>query len=334
MFDRGWSLNTLSCSLGMVGISLYDFETNYIFYLRLMEVYINTISITFTGDAEILGTVIQDMANEIISLLESQIDAVVVTLRQKLCITEREEAEIAKSESDDQKICYLLVLIRGRSFPVLMKFLDTIKEFCKEEGESLTTSIYKIFDRNRQKNLVQYKCGYCNIQEYIKLRDLATYLWQRRQIMSKLYKDIVDPRNNKLKEKDLWNSLFYECNTMTHIAYIQEYLQKENLYTHLADEIWEQAKLQNFMIRCGCSNKRLKKRFLSPQASRKSLDAISTQANSDNDIWISTNHTTDTRTTHKKRAMGLRHLTCCVRKDKTATKDDSYSLYSMFTTPD
>ena len=129
MFDGGWSLNTLSCSLGMVGISLYDFETNYIFYLRLMEVYINTISITFTGDAEILGTVIQDRANELISLLESQIDEVVDTLRQKLCITEREEAEIAKLESDDQKICYLLVLIRGRSFPVLMKFLDTIKEF-------------------------------------------------------------------------------------------------------------------------------------------------------------------------------------------------------------
>ena len=153
--------------------------------------------------------------------------------------------------------------------------------------------------------------------------------------MSKLFKDIVvGPRNNKLKEKDLWNSLFYECNTMAHIAYISEYLKKENMYTHLADEIWEQAKMQNFMIRCGCSNNRLKERVLNPLVSRKSMDDISTQANSEIDIRISTSHTTDKRIAHKKRAMGFRHLTCCIRNNKVWPMDNSYSLYSMFTTSD
>ena len=258
-------------------------------------------------------------------------------MRQEQCITATDEGELDTIESNKQKIRYLLVLIRGRSFLVLVKFLDSVKEFGKEEGKSLTSNIYAIYDRKRQKNNVKYKCGYCNIKEHIKLLDLAEYLWQRQQIKSKLYRDIVGPGDKRVKEDDYWKRLITECNTMTHVVHIQEYLIKDNMYNHLADEIWAQAKLQNFQIRCGCSNKSLKKRFLNPQASRDSLDNISTPASSVQDFRNSISYMPDASTANQKKSAqvksGFRHLACCGSKHETATIDDCYSLTSTSTAP-
>ena len=258
-------------------------------------------------------------------------------MRQEQCITATDEAELDKIESNKQKIRYLLVLIRGRSFLVLVKFLDSVKEFGKEEGKSLTSNIYAIYDRKRQKNNVRYKCGYCNIKEHIKLLDLAEYLWQRQQIKSKLYRDIVGPRDKRVKEDDHWKRLITECNTMTHVVHIQEYLITDNMYNHLADEIWAQGKLQNFQIRCGCSNKSLKKRFLNPQASLDSLDYISTPASSVQDFRNSISYMPDASIAHQKKAAqvksGFLHLACCGSKYEAATKDECYSLTSTSTAP-
>ena len=291
----------------------------------------------FAADTEILATALQDNADKIVPLLESQTDKVVARMRQEQCITGTDEDEVYQIEKNNQKIRYLLALIIGRSFLVLLKFLDMVTEFGKEEGKCLASSIYNIFGKKRQKNIVIYKCAYCSIKEHIKLNDLANYLWQRHQIKCKLYRDILGPQDRGITESDLWNRLFTECNTMTHVVHIQVYLNKDNLYSHIVDEIWAQAKHQNFNIRCGCSSNYLKKRFLNPHASIDSLDDISTHANSVQDFWSSISHMPDTSTIHKKKATqvksGFRRFTCCIRKDETATKDDCYSLTSTSIIP-
>ena len=283
---------------------------------------IKAVSISLTEDTEILGTAIQDRLDEIVALSESQIHTVVVTLRQKLCITAREEAEIAKIMSNNQKARFLIVLIRGRSYSVLLDFLDTITEIFKEEGKSLTSSIYASFDRKKQKNNVKYKCGYCNIKEHVMPHDIADYLWQKQQIKPKLYKYIVGPKDKEIKENDLWKILFTECNTVTHVNYIQKYLKKDNLYGHLADEI----SAQGLPIQCSCSRMKMKQ-CLNLRASHESLGNFSTLANNVEDSSRnSLSHMTDTRPACC--------FTCCARKDTTAPKDDSYSLTGLTTEPD
>ena len=292
---------------------------------------IKVVSISLTEDTEILGTAIQDRLDEIVALSESQIHTVVVTLRQKLCITAREEAEIAKIMSNNQKARFLIVLIRGRSYSVLLNFLDTITEIFKEEGKSLTSSIYASFDRKKQKNNVKYKCGYCNIKEHVMPHDIADYLWQKQQIKPKLYRYMVGPKDKEIKENDLWKILFTECNTVTHVNYIQKYLKKDNLYGHLADEI----SAQGFPIQCSCSRMKMKQ-CLNLRASHESLGNFSTPANNVEDSSRnSLSHMTDTRPACPKRERNVfRCFTCCARKDTTAPKDDSYSLTGLTTEPD
>ena len=247
-----------------------------------------------TANTETLAEAIQDSADELIALLQDNVDKTVTDLRQKKCITVKEEAQIDVMDTNDQKVSYLLALIRGRSYLVLVRFLDTVEVFGKEDAKSLTQNTYNDYERKRQKNIVDYICAFCNIKEHCRLNDLAVYLWQKHQITSKLYKDIVGPRENNQKESDLWKKIFKECRSMTQIIHIQDYLEEDGLYTHLAEELQEQAKIQSYKIQCGCSNAALKKRFMNLQASRLTLDTISTHRSSVVSSRPSVSYTIDT----------------------------------------
>ena len=181
-------------------------------------------------------------------------------------------------ENPDQKAGYLLVLIRGRTFEILTKFLDTIQSIHGKEGELLTLDIYRDYDRMRQKKMIEYVCAYCNINEHVPLYGLAGYLWQRKQITSNTHAAILKPITKR--EKDLWDKLWKECQTMTKITQIQTYLEEDKLFTHLSEELDQQAKIQNYKIKCACSNAALKKRFQNVRLSMVSLNTKITQDSS------------------------------------------------------
>ena len=198
--------------------------------------------LSFTAYTETLATAIQDNFDELLDLVRNKPDNVVKLLTQEACIKESEKTELMSIENCDQKARYLLVRIRGRNFPILVKFLDIIKKVFDKEGELLTQDIYADYDRMRQKKMVDYVCACCNIKEHVPLFELAGYLWQRKHIKSRTHAAILKPGN--IPEDELWEKLLAECQTLTKITQIQIYLEEDNMFTHLAEELGQQAKIQ------------------------------------------------------------------------------------------
>lgn len=267
-----------------------------------------------------LATAIQDNSEELRKLICNKADDVANLLLQGLCIKESERDEIRSIESYDRKTSYLLLQISGKSFPILVKFLDIVKSAFGEVGEPLVGDIYTDYERLRQKRMVDYVCAFCNIKYNVSLLDLANYLWRKSQISNRTYRTILKPGN--VSEEDLWEKLINERRTLNIITQIQIYLQEDGLFTHLAEELEQQAKIQCNKIKCACTNSTLQRRFKNESLSMVSLNSITTQESSvqamymDGSSCFSIDNVTSASSTNNFRWLLGRFsfLSCCTGK--------------------
>ena len=266
----------------------------------------------FTAYTETLATAIQDNFDELLALVREKPDDVVKLLSQELCIKESERMEIMSMENCEQNIRLLLVRIRGKNFPKLVKFLDTVKNISGKEGELLTQDIYADYDRLRQKKLVDYVCAFCNIKDNVALFEIAGYLWKRKLISSRTHATILKPGN--IQEEELWDKLLNERRALNIITQIQAYLEEDGLFTHLAEELGQQAKIQH-NIKCACANSTLRKRFQNIRRSTVSSVSLNTNATQESvlttNIRVPSTHSSD-NITSPSGTYNFRHVLRCV----------------------
>lgn len=183
------------------------------------------------------------------------------------CITEDECKRVREKKERKEQVRKVVLLIRGRSFPVLKKFLNILER--EHNCPTVVAAIWDSFEELDKTNCISQKCcGVCSLKTHVDIRYVIDKLWEEEAISDILYEQMSEVTELKGSQSNSWDTLLHECTTKNTIDILISALNTKGHYSHIAKELRTQIKLGSG-TQCAC----LYQEFKSP--GRESPDSAS-----------------------------------------------------------
>ncbi|XP_045192664.2 uncharacterized protein LOC123548996 [Mercenaria mercenaria] len=170
-------------------------------------------------------------------------------LIQDGCITEDECKEMrAKTVRKDQ-VRKLIILIKGRSFKTMKKYLLAINKHCPNVVKNVWNRYEILLHEKRD----VWVCPMCELKENVDIKYVIDVLYGKSVIRTGLYSMVCDSNSSIGQQDYLWDSLLQACSG-DNLKYLTDALKAKGHYTHIAESLNYYRRSLSFDSPCLCSS--------------------------------------------------------------------------------
>lgn len=179
-----------------------------------------------------LSKAIQTCISDLVDKMPFNDSEIPDILIQEGCITEDECKELRTKSTRKDQARKLVLLIKGRSYHVMKKFLTALQAHCPTSVEK----IWSLYDILTQEKTGPWKCPACELKEYVDVKYVIDPLYEKEIIKKSLYSIICDNQNPVGQQDYLWDSVLQACAGSNFVHLICALKVKDH-YTHIADSL-------------------------------------------------------------------------------------------------